>query len=283
MRGEKMQHNELNLQTGDGLHIYAQEWVPDGDPKGVVCLVHGLGEHSGRYAHLGEYLATNAFVLNTFDLRGHGKSEGQRGHSPSLEVIYDDFTLFLEHARDLHPNQPLFLYGHSLGGMLVLNYAIREAPSLNAIISTSPILRPAFEPPAWKITLGRLMYRIMPTLAMSNELDREALSRDHEVVDAYNADPLVHDRISSRLAIDMLDGGLLLLDNAQQLRIPTLLVHGVEDRICSAPASQEFAQKAGDICTLKLWEGLYHETHNEPEKEDVVKFTLAWINEQLNS
>jgi alpha-beta hydrolase superfamily lysophospholipase len=167
--------------------------------------------------------------------------------------------------------------------MLVLNYAIREIPSINAIVATSPILRPAFEPPAWKINLGRVMYRIMPTLAMSNELDRDALSRDPKVVEDYNADPLVHDRISSRLAIDMLDGGLRLLDNAHKLRIPTLLVHGIEDRICSAPASQEFSQKAGEICTLKLWEGLYHETHNEPEKEDVIKFTLAWINEQLSS
>lgn len=278
-----MQHNEFNLQSGDGLRLYAQEWVPDEDMKGIVCVVHGLGEHSGRYAHFGEFLTTNAFVLNTFDLRGHGKSEGPRGHSPSLEVIYDDFSLFLEHARDLHPNQPIFLYGHSLGGMLVLDYAIREEPSINAIISTSPILRPAFEPPAWKITLGRVMYRIMPTLAMSNELDRDALSRDPKVVEAYNADPLVHDRISSRLAIDMLDGGLWLLDNAHQLRIPTLLVHTSADKICSAPASQEFAQKAGDICTLKLWEGLYHEIHNEPEKEDVIKFTLAWIIEQLSA
>jgi alpha-beta hydrolase superfamily lysophospholipase len=277
-----MQHNEYDLQSGDGMHLYAQEWVPDEDLKGVVCLVHGLGEHSGRYAHLGEFFATNALVLNTFDLRGHGKSEGPRGHSPSLEFIFDDFSLFLEHSKDRHPNQPIFLYGHSLGGMLVLSYAIKKAPSIKAIISTSPILCPAFEPPAWKITLGRLMYRILPTLAMSNELDRNALSRDPKVVEVYNADPLVHDRISARLAIDMLDGGLWLLDNAQEVRLPTLLIHGTKDEVCSAQASQEFARKAGDICTLKSWEGLYHETHNEPEKEEVIKFTLAWIDEQLS-
>ena len=125
------------------------------------------------------------------------------------------------------------------------------------------------------------MYRIYPTLAMSNELDRVALSRDHDVVSAYNADPLVHDRVSARLAIDMLDSGLWLLDNAHRLRIPTLLVHGTADRVCSAPASQEFAEKAGEICTIKLWEDLYHETHNEPEKIEVINFTVAWINDQL--
>ena len=116
---------------------------------------------------------------------------------------------------------------------------------------------------------------------MSNELDRDALSKDPNVVHAYNTDPLVHDRITARLAIDMLDSGLWLLDNAQRLRIPTLLTHGRADRVCSAPASQEFATNAGDICTLKLWDGLYHETHNEPEKDDVISFTLEWINQQL--
>ncbi len=278
-----MQHSEFDLQSGDGLALYAQEWVPGGEIHGIVCVVHGLGEHSGRYAHLAEYFSPNGFVLNTYDLRGHGKSEGPRGHSPSLDVIYDDFSIFLEDARDRYPNQPIFLYGHSLGGNLVLNYGIRKTPSIKALIATSPILRPAFEPPAWKIRLGRILYGLMPTFAMSNELDRNALSRDLEVVHRYNEDPLVHNRITSRLAIDMLDSGLWLLDNAHKLRLPTLLVHGSGDKICSAQASQEFAQKAGDICTLKVWEGLYHETHNEPEKEDVLKFTLTWINDQLRA
>jgi alpha-beta hydrolase superfamily lysophospholipase len=125
------------------------------------------------------------------------------------------------------------------------------------------------------------MYRILPAFSMSNELDRDALSRDPQVVHAYNTDPLVHDRISARLAIDMLDSGLWLLENAKSLRLPTLLVHGTEDRVCSAPASQEFAQNVGEICLLKLWEGLYHEIHNEPEKEEVIGFTLEWINKQL--
>ena len=276
-----MQHNEYDLRADDGLKLFAQEWVPDGDVKGLVCLIHGLGEHSGRYGHLPQYLSDSAFALNAFDLRGHGKSEGQRGHSPSLEAMFEDFSIFLEDVGERHSNQTIFLYGHSLGGNLVLNYATRENPAVKAVVATSPILRPAFEPPAWKISLGRMMYRIFPTLAMSNELDRDALSRVHDVVSAYIADPLVHDRVSARLAIDLLDSGLWLLDNAHRLRIPTLLVHGTADRVCSAPASKEFAEKAGKICTIKMWQGLYHETHNEPEKAEVINFTLEWINDQL--
>ncbi len=276
-----MKHNELELQSNDGLRLYAQEWAPDGEVTGLICLVHGLGEHSGRYAHMAEYFNSNGLGLISYDLRGHGKSAGPRGHSPSLEVMNDDFSLFLETARERFPNQPLFLYGHSLGGNLVLNYAIKTTPSIKAMISSAPVLRPAFEPPAWKITMGRILYRLLPTFTMSNELDRDALSKDPKVIDAYNADPLVHDRISSRLAIDMLDTGLWLLENAKLLRIPTLIVHGSGDRICSATASQEFAQKAGEICTMKLWDGLFHEIHNEPEQETVFDHTLSWINKQL--
>lgn len=276
-----MKHSELELQSNDGLHLFAQEWVPDGDVTSLICLVHGLGEHSGRYAHMAEFFCSNGFAMISYDLRGHGKSEGQRGHSPSLDIMNDDISLFLETARDRFPDQPLFLYGHSLGGNLVLNYAIRTTPSIKAMISSGPLLRPAFKPPAWKITLGRILYRLLPTLAMSNELDRDALSKDREVVDAYKADPLVHDRLSSRLAIDMLDTGLWLLENAKLLRIPTLLIHGGRDEICSVQASKEFATKAGEICTLKLWDGLFHEIHNEPEQETVFGHTLSWIHEQL--
>lgn len=276
-----MQHNEFDLLTSDSLNLYAQEWIPDAAIKGLVCLIHGLGEHSGRYAHLAECFVESGFALLTFDLRGHGKSDGQRSHSPGLPVTLDDISIFLEIAGDRYPGHPIFLFGHSLGGNFVLNYAIRNKTPVEGIIVTSPILCPAFEPPAWKITLGRMLYRILPTLAMFNEFDREALSRDPQVVRSYNEDPLVHDRVTARLAIDMLDSGLWLLENAHRLLHPTLLVHGSADRVCSLDASKDFASKAGTMCHLKVWEGLYHETHNEPEKDEVINFTLNWLKEQL--
>lgn len=271
---------EAPLKTSDGLTLYSQTWRP-GEAKAVVCLVHGLGEHSGRYEHVGEALAEAGFALLAFDLRGHGKSEGQRGHAPSYEALMADISLLLGHAEQRFPDKPRFLYGHSLGGNLVINYTLRHQPMIAGVIATGPALRTAFEPPAWKINLGKLMYRLWPKLAMSNELDRQGLSRDPKVVLAYETDPMVHDRISARLALDLLESGEWALAHADKFPLPLLLMHGGQDRLTSVAASREFAAKAGAQCTLRIWEGFYHEVHNEPEKEEVIAFMVGWLNNHL--
>ena len=272
-----MQHFEFEWQTEDRLQLYAQGWQPEAEPKGVVCLVHGLGEHSGRYGHLAAFLSQAGYALLTFDLRGHGKSEGQRGHTPSYEALLDDISHLLAEAAKRYPERPRFLYGHSLGGNLVINYAMRRRPQLAGVIATGPLLRPGFEPPAWKLTLGKIMYSLWPTLSMSNELDRQDLSRDPEVVRAYNDDPFVHDRVSARLAMDMLQADLWALEQAAEFPLPLLLMHGSADRLTSAQASREFAAQAGHRCTLKIWDGFYHEIHNEPEQGQVFECLLEWL------
>jgi alpha-beta hydrolase superfamily lysophospholipase len=283
-----MQHFEFNWQTDDGLQLYAQGWQPHVEPKGVVCLVHGLGEHSGRYAHLAAFLNQAGYALLAFDLRGHGQSEGQRGHAPSYEALLDDISQLLAEAAERYPNHPRFLYGHSLGGNLVIGqlvgpYAPHRRPNLAGVIATGPLLRTAFEPPAWKLTLGKIMYNLWPTFSMANELDRQGLSRDPEVVRAYEVDPLVHDRVSARLAMDMLQAGVWALEHAGELSLPLLLMHGGADRLTSAQASGEFAAQAGNVCTLRIWDGFYHEIHNEPEQEQVFEYLLEWLNDKLGS
>jgi acylglycerol lipase len=278
-----VQHFEFGWQTEDGLRLYAQGWQPETEPRGVVCLVHGLGEHSGRYAHLAAFLNQAGYVLLAFDLRGHGKSEGQRGHAPSCGALLDDLSQLLEEAAARYPDRPRFLYGHSLGGNLVIEYALRRCPQLAGVIATGPSFRLAFEPPAWKLTLGKIMYNLWPTLAMSNELDRQALSRDPEVVRAYSEDPLVHDRVSARLAMDMFQSGLWSLEHAAEFPLPLLLMHGGADRLTSAQASREFAAQVGDRCTLKIWDGFYHEIHNEPEQGEVFEYLLEWLNGKLGN
>lgn len=272
-----MQHFEFKWQTEDGLRLYAQGWQPETEPTAAICLVHGLGEHSGRYAHLAAFLNQAGYVLLAFDLRGHGKSEGQRGHTPSYEALLDDTAHFLDGAAGRYPDCPRFLYGHSLGGNLVINHALRRRPPLAGVIATGPLLRPAFEPPAWKMTLAKIMYRLWPTLSLSNGLDRQALSRDPEVVRAYNDDPLVHDRLSARLGMDMLQAGLWSLEHAAEFPLPLLLMHGSADRVCSPQASREFAAQAGEGCTLQIWDGFYHEIHNEPEQGEVFEYLLEWL------
>ena len=273
-----MQHFEFEWQTKDGLRLYAQGWQPETEPRGVVCLVHGLGEHSGRYSHLAAFLNQASYALLAFDLRGHGQSEGQRGYAPSYEALLDDIAHFLDEVAERCPDRSRFLYGHSLGGNLVINYALRRRPNVAGVIATGPLFRPAFEPPAWKLTLARIMYSVWPTLAMSNELDRQALSRDPAVVRAYNDDPLVHDRLTPRLAMDMLQSGLWSLEHAAEFPLPLLLMHGSADRVCSPQASREFAAQVGERCTLKIWDGFYHEIHNEPEQGEVFGYLVEWMN-----
>jgi acylglycerol lipase len=278
-----MQHFEFGWQTEDRLWLYAQSWQPETEPKGVVCLVHGLGEHSGRYPHLAAFLNQAGYALLTFDLRGHGKSEGQRGHAPSCEALLDDISRFLTEATERYPDCPCFLYGHSLGGNLVIKYALRRYPQLAGVIATGPLLRTAFEPPAWKLTLAKIMRSLWPTLAMSNELDRQGLSRDPEVVRTYNEDPLVHDRLSARLGMDMLEAGLWALEHADEFPLPLLLMHGGADRLTSPQASRGFAAQAGERCTLKIWDGFYHEIHNEPEQGQVFGYLVEWLNGKLGN
>lgn len=278
-----MKRKEFEMTSEDGLKLYAQAWEPEGKSKAVVCLIHGLGEHSGRYAHLGDFLMGHRYALLSFDLQGHGKSEGQRGHIKSIGLFKNDISLLLEQAGQRHPGLPIFLYGHSLGGTLVLDYPYSTSVKLAGVIATGPLLRTAFEPPGWKITLGRLMRSLIPTFSMSNEIERPALSRDPQVVQAYNADPLVHDRLSARLGIDMLESGSALLERAAEFPLPLLLMHGGADRITSTEASREFAEKAGERCTLKIWDDFYHEIHNEPEQDQVFRFLLDWMERQLSS
>jgi alpha-beta hydrolase superfamily lysophospholipase len=257
--------------------MYGRGWAPEGQPKAAIVLVHGLGEHCGRYAHIGAMLAEKGYALLGFDLRGHGKSGGSRGHTPSYDALMDDITAFFKQVDERCADLPRFLYGHSLGGNLVLNYALRRKPDLNGVIATGPWLELAFQPPAAQVRLGRLMNGIAPGFTQHSKLDATGFSHDQTVVSAYENDPLVHDKISARLFVAIYESGLWALEHAAEFPLPLLLMHGAADPITSAKASREFAERAGDKVTLKVWDGLYHEIHNEPEKAEVFKVMLDWL------
>jgi alpha-beta hydrolase superfamily lysophospholipase len=246
-----MKYIEFTQRSPDNVAFYFQGWQPD-EPRGVVCLVHGLGEHSGRYAHVAAALNAAGYALFGCDLRGHGKSAGPRGHTPAYDALLDDIGRLLDEATARYPGLPRFLYGHSLGGSLVLNFALRRCsgqalrrkPTLSGegqsqgvagVIATSPGLRTATPPPMLKVTIGKLLYNLAPAMQMANGLDRSGLSHDPQVIAAYNADPLVHDRISARLGLDLLRNGEWALAHAAEFpAVPLLLVHGTADRITSA-------------------------------------------------
>lgn len=276
-----MKHSEFEFKTFDGLSLFGQSWQPEDQPRAVVCLVHGIGEHSGRYVHVADSLTRAGYTLISFDLRGHGKSEGPRGHISSYEAIMQDISSLLEVTNKKFPQLPLFLYGHSLGGNLVLNYVLRRQPHLKGVIATAPWLRLAFEPPASKIALGKMTNYIWPSFSQKSGLDTKALSRDLEVVHSYENDPLVHNRISARMFISAYQAGQWALEHASEFSLPLLLMHGGDDNLISVKASHEFANMQTKNCTLKIWDGLYHEIHNEPEKEEVFKFLIDWLNKEV--
>ena len=219
------------------------------------------------------------YAVLACDQRGHGRSGGKRGVIASYDALMNDIGLLLAQAEQRFPGKPRFLYGHSLGGNEVINHTLRRKPHLAGVVSTSPGLRTAFKPPALQLAVGRLMNKLWPAFTMPNGLELAALSRDPAVIAAYQTDPLVHDRLSARLGIELLRTGEWAIAHAAEFPVPLLLMHGTADRLTSFEASQEFASQAPN-CTLKLWEALYHETHNEPEKEQVIGFVIDWLGGQ---
>ena len=276
-----MNVNSSMLRASGGASLFARDWLPDGPPRAVVCLVHGLGEHSGRYQHVAERLAQASFAVSAVDLPGHGRSPGRRGHA-TFDGLLDTVDALLGAAASRWPDAPRFLYGHSLGGDVVLNHVLRRRPPLAGVVATSPLLLPMVPPPAWKLGLARVAARVWPTLTMANGLESGGLSHESAVVSAYVDDPLVHDLVSAALGDGMLAAGRWALEHAAEVPVPLLLVHGTADRITDHEATRRFAAAAGDaVCTLRLWDGLYHETHNEPEWAEVLAFTISWLETRL--
>jgi acylglycerol lipase len=276
-----MKHFESNWQNKEGLNFYVQGWEPKQKPKAVIALIHGFGEHTDRYAHVGKAFNKAGYALIGFDLRGHGKSGGARGHVPSYKAVMDDIADFMALVEKRYPGLPHFLYGHSMGGNLVLNYCLRRKPNVAGVIATGTWLKLAFDPPALQVMLGKTMNKIAPGFTQSSNWETAALSRDPKVVDVYNNDPLVHDRISARLFVGIYESGLWALDHADEFSVPLLLMHGTADRITSFAASAEFAKRAGKMVTWHPWDGFYHEIHNEPEKAEVLKTMIGWLDTQL--
>lgn len=249
--------------------------------KGVVVLVHGFGEHSGRYvAHVIPMLLKTGLAVVTYDNIGHGKSGGKRGHCPSYAALLDILGEVITKAQIVFPDVPLFLYGHSMGGNLVLNYALRRDTKIRGIVATSPYLRLAFEPPKWKTILGKLLLKILPSVTLDSGLDAKGISRITEETETYEVDPLVHDKVSPMFFFPVMDAGVWAIEKASQLEIETLLLHGTADLIIDHNGTKEFHQNASKT-TLKLFEGGYHELHNDICKEEMLLTIKDWIKEQL--
>jgi len=275
---------EAKFEGNDGISFYVQGWEPDSQPKAVVVLVHGLGEHTGRYIHVGKALTDAGYVLVGFDLRGHGKSGGARGHFPSLDVVTQDIRQFFQFVSQRYPNLPQFLYGHSLGGLLSLAYAVQNKAVLKGVLVTGSALRSALQEQKAKIAMANILGTLMPAMTIPSGLDATTISRDKAVVDKYVHDPLVHDKTSLGLGKSALTAIDICFARARDFAYPLLIMHGKADKLTYASGSEDFARLAGEKnkdVTLKIWDGLYHEIHNEPEQAEVFKVMTEWLDKHL--
>jgi alpha-beta hydrolase superfamily lysophospholipase len=273
-----MKYSETSWQTSDGLKIYAQEWRPEKTPVAAISLVHGVGEHSNRYIHVAKAFNKAGISVMAMDLRGHGKSEGIRGHFPSYPMVMGDITQLLEQTRQRNPGIPQFLYGNSLGGALVLYFGITQKYNLKGIIATSPGLAPGSPVSPITLTLGKALYSLVPALLLANGLNLDGLSHDPRVKKLYMEDPLVHNKISARLGIDLIKNGKWIVNHSTEFLYPLLLLQGSADSLVSPQKTRQLAQQMGEKVTFIWYEGMFNELHNETIKDQVFKDEIGWIN-----
>lgn len=275
-----MLETTLTWHAKDGLRLVGTIWRPAEKSIATIYLVHGFGEHHGRYREMAEFFIRSGFSVAAYDQRGHGKSEGPRGHTPSYETMLEDLQRFLE-LPELETGRPRFLYGHSFGGGLVLSYLLREKPDFEAAVASSPLIEPAFKPPCWKTMTVKLFSRVLPGLPVDAGIDPVGMSRDRKEAGRYETDGLNHHRISLKLGSAILEAGSFVMENAGDLEIPLLLMHGDADRVTSCEASRAFANKAGSLCELRIWQGCFHELHHEINRGEVMEWVLRWLKGQL--
>lgn len=276
-----MSGTKTGWNSKDGTKLYAKYWSPEGTAKAVVCIVHGLGEHCERYEHVAEMLNANGMALYGFDHRGHGRSEGKRGFIPDYEVLMEEIDLLLQHAREQFPDMPVFLYGHSWGGNAVANYLIRRQPDVQGSLITGPWLRLTHPPSGFMAALARFINNIFPSLQQGNGLSASDLSHNTEVVKAYEDDPLVHGKITPRLFVTSSEAGEYAIANAAKVKVPVLLMHGAQDNITSPEGTKAFHENLVARKSLKIYEGMYHEVHNEVENSLVLADMLAFFKGNL--
>jgi len=275
------------LRTADGLELASYRWPADARaaaPRATVALLHGLAEHAGRYAPLAARLNAAGIDLLAIDLRGHGRSPGKRAWVARFDEYLDDADALVDEAA--RAPTPLFLMGHSMGGAIAALYAIERAPAractLAGLVLSSPALAPGRDVPRWMLALSRVISRVWPTFP-AIRIDAALLSRDADVVAANRADPLVHHGpVPARTGAEILDAMARIERGRSALRVPVLVYHGTADKLTEPDGSRTFGARVGSADrTLTLYEGGFHETMNDIERERVIDALIGWIDARV--
>lgn len=277
-----MTHTEGQLTATDGLSLRTQRWMPEGVAKAVIVLTHGFGEHSGRYGHTAAALTAAGYAVYTYDLRGHGKSGGPRGHAPSLDALLDDAQVIYDWARVENAGRKFFLMAHSMGGNFTLNYVLRRKPSVVGVLLTSPWLAPTTPPSPMLMNVGRFLSGVLPTFALDSGISGEPLAHDSQLLSSFPDLNLTHTKITARAGTIIFDAADYALAHAAEFTLPFSLQHAGADRLASAAASKAFYEQAGSSDKhYRLWEGMYHEILNETERGKVMQEIVTWLDAHL--
>jgi len=273
-----MQSRELEFSGVGGVRLYGRAWLPDEAPIAAVILAHGAAEHCGRYEHVAARLNAGRYAVYAIDHRGHGRSGGRRGNIGRFEWLIADLHTLIESARQAHPGLPLFLVGHSMGGAIALGYALAHERDITALALSAPALSMGELVPSWQIRLVRVLSAIAPNLGVLT-LPAAAVSRDPAVVKAYDEDPLVYRGAAPARTVSELAGAMAgFAHHAAELRMPVLIQHGTGDSLVPLAGNRPVYERLGSADkTLLVYEGLYHEIYNEPERGRVLDDLVAWL------
>ncbi|MBI4238142.1 MAG: lysophospholipase [Deltaproteobacteria bacterium] len=272
-----------SFAVNSGLRLYYEWWVPRA-PRAMLVVVHGLAEHSGRYGALVRHCVARGFGVALYDQRGHGQSDGPRGHFDHVQDLLSDLAQFVQFTKESHPGVPVILVGHSFGGQLALNFVVRYAKGLRGLIVSSPNIALKMKLAWWKRLCGEQLYRIAPRLRVGNNIDPRWLSNDPDVVRAFEQDPRICRTLTLHAAREIMRNLDVVMALASRIHIPALFLHAGDDRICDPEATRRFFRRVPVTRKrLKIYEGMQHEIFNEVKRAAVFADVEEWLTELLQT
>ena len=277
-----MKHQEGYLKGVRDTDIYYQYWLPEDEPEAILLVVHGLAEHSGRYMNVVNFLVPSGYAVYGIDHMGHGKSDGKKGYVQRFEDYTTTLKKYFDMVREWQPEKPIFLVGHSMGGLISAAYLLKYQDELTGAVLSGPGIKVPDTISQATIFAGNILSFIMPKAGLV-QLDAEGVSRDPAVVDAYASDPLVYTgKITARLGAELLKAMKRVTEQAPKIRLPIMIVQGSDDKLVDPSGAQLlYDLVSSKDKTIKIYNGFYHEVFNEPEHELVLNDVKIWIETQL--
>ncbi len=277
-----MRHSDGTFVFGDTGQIYWQSWTPAESVRAVLLLVHGLAEHSGRYMGFAEFFTSAGFAVHSLDHPGHGRSDGHRCHIRRFADFTNTLDRYLALVKTTHPNTPIFLVGHSMGGLIAAAFLVERQSEFVAAVLSGPAIRAPQQPSRFTLLMVRIIARLMPRLGVM-QLDSSGVSRDPDVVSAYDNDPLVfRGKVTARLAAELFSAMDEVLAEATAIRLPMLILHGGSDSLTDVEGSKAFHETiSSKDKEIIVYDGLYHEIFNEPERIAVMTDMKDWLERRL--